>query len=166
MVTSLAISNSIKAYVGADTKIKWPNDIFFEEEKLGGILIENSIRKNKIESSIVGIGINVFQKEFSYDKAVSLASIVPFPINLDELFQEILLHFEAQYLRLRSSHLDELHSEYHDKMYLINQPGIFHAENKKFEGKIIGINQDGRLRIKTSDKIREFQFKEVQYVRN
>ena len=61
---TLGITDSLTKLLGNSCKIKWPNDIYFKEDKIGGVLIENTVRGNKISESVIGIGLNVNQTVF------------------------------------------------------------------------------------------------------
>ncbi|MEJ7820957.1 MAG: biotin--[acetyl-CoA-carboxylase] ligase, partial [Chitinophagaceae bacterium] len=67
VAVSLACLEFYKKYAGDETKIKWPNDIFWNDRKAGGILIENVVKGNDWQWAIIGIGININQTEFSVD---------------------------------------------------------------------------------------------------
>src|SRR5690606_27329676 len=109
---SLALYDLVTTILGEKVKIKWPNDIFFENNphsgsdlagarKICGILIQNSIKKDFIDSSIVGIGLNVNQKNFTYPQAGSLASITGREYDLEQLFVRLMEKVEARYLQLK-----------------------------------------------------------------
>ncbi len=104
MAISIALRNALKTRVPEHIAIKWPNDIYYLERKLGGILIENSISGSQYKAAVVGIGINVNQINFSFQQvktAVSLSEILQENVNLFELLAEICSHIEGQYLRLK-----------------------------------------------------------------
>ena len=92
MAISLAILKALKGLNIPDLSIKWPNDILSADKKVCGILIENVI-KNKLNSTIIGIGVNVNQTEFNnLPKASSLKVITGIHYNLDEILQGIIEH--------------------------------------------------------------------------
>ena len=74
MIASLAAVKSIESVTGLKTQIKWPNDILIDGKKVGGILIENEVRGNKVAYSIVGIGINVALNVADYNEIAATAT--------------------------------------------------------------------------------------------
>ena len=91
MVICLGIVDALKPILGNDSKIKWPNDIYFKNNKLGGILIENSTKGYQLKESIIGIGLNVNQKDFpeSLSRVTSISNVLLKDYNLDDLLIQI-----------------------------------------------------------------------------
>ena len=102
IITSLAICDTLKTEI--KTEIKWPNDIYSGNQKICGILVENTLSGHKIESSILGLGLNVFQRDFA-NQAASLASLGS---DLDKwsFLESFLPHLESYYNVLRSGELE------------------------------------------------------------
>src|SRR5690606_10094291 len=106
MAISIALNNALQPLVGNGISIKWPNDIYYQNRKLGGILIENIISGQSFKSSIIGIGLNVNQQHFQpelKDRATSIYQILHKDVNLDELLAVICSQIESQYLKLKSN---------------------------------------------------------------
>jgi BirA family biotin operon repressor/biotin-[acetyl-CoA-carboxylase] ligase len=74
--------------------IKWPNDLYFGHKKLGGILIETSIKNNKLEEAVIGIGININQEQYSESKATSMKLISKVEYSLEKLLPQLLTSLE------------------------------------------------------------------------
>lgn len=164
MLVSVAILNALKGLGKSMFKIKWPNDIFYDEYKVGGILIENTIQGAIIENSIIGIGINVNQKSFDYlFKAASLSKIFNRQFDLNNLLNKIIKQIEKQFLNLKSGNYQTLRSNYLDNLYWLNEKHSF-ISSVKFKGIIIGIDQIGRLMVETEHGLKKFNFKEIQYL--
>ena len=89
---NVAVSVAVQRILGDDFTIKWPNDIYWEDKKVAGILIENAIIGNEVKYSIAGIGLNVNQTEFKSDapNPVSLKQIRGRDYDLDELMTQLL----------------------------------------------------------------------------
>lgn len=164
IVTSLAIYDSLYSILGKKLKIKWPNDIYYEDRKLGGILIENSIRANSIENSIIGIGLNINQTEFSIVKATSLAEICLQNFDLNDILESILLNLEKRYLKVKQNRIEQLFDHYRLRMYRYQTQHSFKDTSGSFKGKIINIDKSGQLMIETDDQIRSYSFKEVEFL--
>lgn len=161
--TSLAIADFLKTYVKQGIAVKWPNDIYINDGKLGGILIENAIRKGNIEYAIVGIGLNINQQHFSTEKATSLAHVCQQEFDLESLLHPLLHYIETRYLQLKVGKYKILLQDYLSKLYWMGEERVFKA-NERFTGEICGIDEIGRLMIKTKEGIRKFDVKEVSFV--
>jgi BirA family biotin operon repressor/biotin-[acetyl-CoA-carboxylase] ligase len=164
ILVSVAIINVLKRLDKSSFKIKWPNDIMYNGYKVGGILIENTIQGTNIENSIIGIGINVNQNSFDHQfKATSLIKLFKRPFDLNILLNEIIMQIEEQFLILKSGNKYILQSIYLDNLYWINEKHTF-ISAYEFEGIIIGIDQIGRLEVKTENGLEKFNFKEIKYL--
>jgi BirA family biotin operon repressor/biotin-[acetyl-CoA-carboxylase] ligase len=164
MVISLAIFNTLNDYIPDKLRVKWPNDIYFEHQKLGGILIENSIQGNYLTSSIVGIGLNVNQIEFKNLNANSLRNVIEKVVDLSILYSSVLEKIEKYYLFLKNQEYDLLKNEYLKILFRLNEWHQFKKNNLKFIGKITGVDSNGRLEIETEIGLEVFDFKEVEFV--
>ena len=163
---SLAVYDLLTNYLGEKVKIKWPNDIYVESpgfsKKICGILIQNTIKKDSLENSIVGIGLNINQQSFAETKAISLLNISQKEHDLEIIFSQLMEKIEGRYLQLKESP-DNLIREYLKVLYWYKQPHTFKASDF-FKGMIVGIDEIGRLKIETGGIIRHFNFKEVEFV--
>jgi len=160
---SLGVTDFLKDMTN-HVSIKWPNDIYIRKGKVAGILIENSIRINKISSSIVGIGLNINQLTFTSNapNPVSLCQITGKVYDLEESLSQLCLKIDARYHQLRNGEFRKIDENYTEMLY---QRGIwshYSAEDVDFDGQILGVDQIGRLIIETrSGKINKYDFKEV-----
>jgi len=102
MAISLGIYDTLLPLVGDRLRIKWPNDIYVDTQKLGGILIENTLHGYSIAWSVVGIGLNINQTEFTYPTATSLQQQAPLPdaYDLPGLLSRLCETLEKRYLQL------------------------------------------------------------------
>ena len=164
IVTSLSIHKALKEAGIPNLKIKWPNDILSEKKKICGILIENVIKNNKLNSCIVGVGLNVNQTEFkNLPKATSLKLATEKHYDLDELLIKIINHLKHYFMRLDKGALAELKREYEVELFRINKPSTFKdAEGNMFSGFIKGVSNSGKLNVLLEDDIiQEFDLKEI-----
>ena len=153
-----------KSYAGSETKIKWPNDIYWRDRKTGGILIENVVRKRRCLYSIVGIGININQTNFegSLVNPTSLKEITGIHFDQVQLARELCSFLEPHYRRLKS-HSTKILEDYNLNLYRLNSPVKFRKGNLVFETTIQEVLPSGRLR--TYDTMeREFNFGEIEWV--
>lgn len=165
-VVTLGIHSALNNYVDR-LSIKWPNDIYAGNGKLGGILIENSIMNSCIKSSVIGIGINVNQTRFFSDapNPVSLSMLANKKFDNELLLSEILSGIDFYYSLLKQDEEERINSEFISVLYRFNEKHWFKDEQGRFKGEIVGINKTGQLMIKKSnEKIMEYHFKEVEFL--
>ena len=164
-IISLAIKNTLEQYT-SDICIKWPNDIYWKDKKIAGILIENSLQKGKIQFSIIGVGLNVNQTEFISDapNPISLAQITGREYNREEILLQITSEIKKLYTEMDT---DKIHTSYLTSLYRNKGWHSFRAENETFEAQIAAIKADGMLELKLKDEsVRGFYFKDVEFVIN
>lgn len=161
------ITNHLQSTDKNAVKIKWPNDIYFKNKKLGGILIENMISGKKYQNAVVGIGLNINQTEFGTDliNPVSLKNITGHFFNIDDLLLEFLSEFENRYLQLKGTQWKNINEEYNKRLLFFDEEHLFKDFlGKSFLGKIIGINPVGKLIIDNyRGEYKEFDFKEIEF---
>ncbi len=149
-------------------KVKWPNDIMSGSSKLAGILIENSLIRDSIAHSIVGIGLNVNQDLFPAELAgaVSMKERTGEHYNLEDLLDRLITHIKEEMLSLETSQFEKLRSEYAENMYRKNAPSMFKLPGgKPFVAEIRGVTNSGLLILRDEDgKDAHYAHKEVEYL--
>ena len=119
---TLAIKDTLDEYLIDKVQIKWPNDVYVNDEKLGGVLIESTMKGPIVGTSIIGIGLNVNQQSFNTGmNATSMILESGRGIVVDQLLRELNFHLEKRYLQLRSS-LSQLDSSFHNALFKLNVP--------------------------------------------
>ncbi|WP_411768599.1 biotin--[acetyl-CoA-carboxylase] ligase [Winogradskyella sp. A3E31] len=164
MITALAVTDALKTLNIPKISIKWPNDILSEGHKIGGILIENLIKHNKIHATIIGIGLNVNQKFFyKLPKASSLYVLTGQLFDTDELMTLILKHLKEQFRLLENHDFKLIKSNYEALLFRKQKPSTFETSyGKHFTGYINGVTEDGKLEVMVEDGIlKTFDLKEV-----
>jgi len=151
ILATLAVQDVLANYVPSGLFIKWPNDIYHQNKKLSGILIDSEVQRYKIKTSIIGVGLNVNQIRFTEQGPTSLALIFHRQFCLQKLFIQLLVALEDRYLQLRTKGLVPLQTVYFKKMYWIDEVHTFRDATHVFQGKIRGIDALGRLVIAHSD---------------
>jgi BirA family biotin operon repressor/biotin-[acetyl-CoA-carboxylase] ligase len=149
-----------------NVSIKWPNDIYIGKKKVAGILIENSIRIDRISSCIVGIGLNINQQVFISDapNPISLSQITGIIYNLEESLSDVCSKIDARYQQLCNGKFKQIDADYIDVLYQRGSWCDYSDENGDYNGQIIGVDKIGRLKIETKDgKINKYHFKEVVF---
>lgn len=165
IVVSLALISTLNELMIKNLKIKWPNDILSDYKKIGGILIENVIKNNQLQASIIGIGLNVNQTEFdNLPQASSLINITGRVFSLEELLDRIVVNLKLMFSELQEKHaFEELKKNYTNALFRLNKPSTFKDKNNQlFAGYIYGTDQHGNLLVLLENKvIRSFGFKEI-----
>ncbi len=164
IAVSLGIQDALEKYLREGLSIKWPNDIYFRDKKIGGVLIENTLIGKNINSSIIGIGININQSEFGINTASSLKNILGEDQNLSAIFEELIEKIEKRYLQLVNNETALLKDEYVSKLFRINTKAVFKDDKGKFEGEILGINEVGKLNIRRQNFVKSYDIKEIAYL--
>ncbi len=164
IAVSLAVITALKKNNIPDLSIKWPNDILSANKKIGGILIENSIKSDGTILSIVGLGLNVNQTNFEgLPKASSLAVVTGKEFNKEELLFEIIANLEVNVAESKLN-TASLRQQFVDLLYKKDIPMPFtNQKEEKFMGIIQGISPMGRLQVLLeNDSVTEFDIKEIQ----
>lgn len=159
----------LKGRVNPDEfRIKWPNDIYYRNKKLGGILITHRIMGPGIDTSIVGIGLNVNQTIFPDDlpNPVSLKQIWGEESPLPSLLEALCNALNRRYAMLKSGDWDKQMRLDHDYEKSLLGFGIlrdFTNSDRSFQGTIRGVDELGRLMVETTNgEIGLFNHKEIE----
>lgn len=162
ILSSISVYEVLKKYKLNNLTIKWPNDIMTENKKIAGILIENSVRGNKINHSVIGVGININQSQFlDLPNATSVFlesgkkhSVEKIAVELKDAIQKNFTDFE-----IRETELIEF---YNSVLFKRNVTTDFTTVNaKKIQGTIIGVNKEGTLSLKQKNH-KVFEYAENQ----
>jgi BirA family transcriptional regulator, biotin operon repressor / biotin---[acetyl-CoA-carboxylase] ligase len=144
-------------------KIKWPNDIYVGDKKIAGILIENTIEKDNIVSSVIGIGLNVNQNEFlSLERATSLQMILQKSLSIDQLLLSLNTSLIAKVSLLK--HRKIMKDIYQKHLFQLHETKKYAIENAEIEGQIIGVTDNGWLMIESEQAVLKFDLKEIRYL--
>lgn len=147
--------------------IKWPNDIYWKDKKIAGILIENQLLNNKVNQSIVGIGLNINQEIFSSNltNPTSLYKITGTKHNLDSLWCTLIDNIKHYYKLLDEGKAGQIKIAYHNHLYRREGYHLYKDDKGEFEASVLKIQPDGQLILldKTGKK-RGYYFKEVSYI--
>jgi len=151
MAASISVSKAIKEVTGLKTEIKWPNDILIKNKKVCGILTELNADLNKINYTIVGIGLNVNNK---IDKqlneiAISLKQVVGSDVSRDKLFKSILKNFDINYFRLKNNDFKYIKKTWLTYSNIIGKKVKIIEEKNVTEGVVKDIDDNGYIILKT-----------------
>lgn len=164
MAVSLGIATAME-FFGISASIKWPNDLYVGNRKLGGILIENALMGDRVRDCIAGIGLNVNQTTFSekVPNPTSMKLLLGEAFDLDAVCDKILMEIDGHYSMLERGEIQKLTDQYHQKLYLRGQESLFEDETGPFTGIIEGVNAFGQLIMVTANGPKIYQFKEVRF---
>ena len=166
MTISLGISDLIDKY-HPGCKIKWPNDIYLNDKKIAGILIENSISGSILKSSVAGIGLNINQVNFppNIPNAGSPKQITGKEFDTEVLLKELLSELDKRYKLMLYGDRESIRREYISKLYRLNEWSRYRSAGSAFKGRITNISDEGHLIIENhGGKMMTFSFKEVDYL--
>ncbi len=164
VAVALGCFDFFSKYIKQNIKIKWPNDIFINDRKAGGILIENAVKGNLWQWAIIGIGLNINQEDFDKElRAISLKQITGINYDVIELARELLETVIKRIGQLKSGEFDNLLYEYNENLFCRNKTAKLKKGNIVFETKIKDVNPFGALITKDAIE-RTFEFNEVEWV--
>lgn len=186
---ALACYDFYKKYAGAETRIKWPNDIYWRDRKAAGILIENrqvgisgafaggehrapgtseaveQTTGNTWQWAIAGMGININQTQFAKGvrNPVSLKQITGKDFKVEALAKELCLFLEQRWQDVMAGKQEQLFSDYHAALYKLNETVTLKRDSQVFETTIMGVSPSGWLLTKDAVE-RQFAVGEVEWV--
>jgi len=151
-VTALACRDLFSSYALSSTKIKWPNDLYWEDRKAGGILIQNILQGNEWKYAIVGIGMNINQVDFPANirNPVSLTHITGKTFNTVFLARELCAHLDRRWKQLISSQPGDILKEYQANLYKLEEMVTLKMNSDTFTATIKGVTGNGDLVVKTN----------------
>ncbi len=163
-LTSLAIKHVLDQFTEGFS-IKWSNDIYWKDKKIAGILIENSLLRNKIDKCIIGVGLNINQEVFKSNapNPISLKQITGKEIDREKMLSDIHTELLKLYHELN---YDKLQKEYHQSLYRKEgfHPYTDAATKEHFLARIERVEPDGKLILITKEgEQKEYYFKEVVF---
>ena len=168
---ALAVKDAIDPMLppGGTLCIKWPNDIYWHDSKLGGTLTETSLLGHHVRQSIIGTGLNINQTAFHSDapNPVSLQQITGRSYPLEPLLHAIIGSFSRRLQSLEQGAADSLQTEYGASLYRRCGFYPYRDRNGCFDAEIVSVAPDGTLTLRDrSGGLRRYQFKEVAFILN
>lgn len=163
-IVALALISFLNQLGIKNTSIKWPNDIYIKEKKIAGILIENILKNNKIEYTIVGIGLNVNQVDFTTKNATSLQLITSQAYDLNILLANFLEILERNYFLLKSNQHAVINEAYLKNLLGFQKERKFSTSTEQFKAIIIGVSAMGKLQLQKDEQVMEMDIKEITFL--
>lgn len=165
-VTALAIRDALSSYTPG-FQIKWPNDIYHNDKKIVGMLIENDLRGKWVYRSIIGVGVDINQTRFLSDapNPVSLAQILGKEVERDQVLNSITQQFNHYYGMMEREQFSELHNRYMQYLYHKGELHTYSDTTGTFLARIIDVEPSGHLVLECENgERRRYDFKEVTFI--
>ena len=150
---------------GSNPKLKWPNDILVNKQKIAGILIQNKLKGNYITHSVIGLGLNVNQLVFEVFSplATSLRLQLSNVYDVSNIQSQFLSFLFERLKRLKAGENQE--NEYLKVLFLKDKLAAFESNNKQFMGIIKGVSESGALLVQLeNDSIYVFENQQIKYL--
>ena len=166
-LASLAVLDTLRQFLEQKIEIKWPNDVFVDNKKISGILINNIVKDGLINSSVIGIGINVNQTNFNNKYiATSMKLLNRKDFELNEIEKMLMKNIKKQSMILLDKKISLLSSRYNNHLYGKNLYSLFVINKKRIYAKVIEVNQNGKIKLMFGDsEVNEFFQDEVKLLR-
>jgi len=163
---ALGVKETLDAYTDGII-LKWPNDVYYQERKIAGILIENELTGNTYSLSIAGIGLNVNQEHFlsGAPNPVSLKQITGMNYDTGIILEELVRNILYRYEQLKAGDTENLIRMYHEALY--RKTGFHRYEDGEgnFSARINRVSDDGLLHLVTDrNEERSYTFKAVHFL--
>lgn len=161
---SSIIRDFIQKKVSENVFLKWPNDFFLNDRKAGGMLIENKFQGSEWKWSIIGIGINVNQRQFEPgSQAISLCSSSTMDLNPDELAQGLHLHILEKLIKSEIPDFDQVLDHYNSNLYKKNEFVSLAIEDKVHQCQILEVNKEGFLLVDIDGDIKKIRHGQARW---
>lgn len=148
-----------------NVKIKWPNDIYVGGKKIAGMLVKNTVQGNNLIDSIIGIGININQENFSPEipnpTSLKLESGKVFPVK--NILDDLVRKFEIRYRQLKNGLTKKIGIEYLNTLYNYQTKAKYLVDEQAVEGIITGVTKFGQLVMIINGIQKEFDIKEIKF---
>jgi len=153
MVASLAVVRSIEAVSGLKPQVKWPNDILINDRKVCGILIESKVRRNTVNYSIIGIGVNVNLTLADFPEilpvATSLSAELGREVSRLDVVRQLLVEMDRLYLTLLDG--GSIYEEWRDSLVTLGKRVTVTWGKTRYEGVAESVARDGSLLLRQAD---------------
>jgi BirA family transcriptional regulator, biotin operon repressor / biotin---[acetyl-CoA-carboxylase] ligase len=165
MCAAVSIFEALSRLQIPHLSIKWPNDIYIGQKKIGGILIENNILGTKMNNSIIGIGINVSQQSFENPRASSLSKeLINQEIDKYAIAEKICEQLEEHLNELQKSNGQSVREIYLNNLFGKDQRRSFKTEEGTFEGMIKSVSVNGQLIVLSQNQEKYYNIKEIEHL--
>ena len=164
IITSISIFKTLLKINIKNISIKWPNDIYVNDKKIAGILIENLVYRKFIHKSVIGVGLNINQANFGSLNATSIINETLKKHSLNQILKIFKSIFNKEYLKLNSNKIHEEFDFYKKNLIGYQVEKKYEYNSDVIKGKIIDILSDGILVIQTKNSIMKLNFGDIRLV--
>lgn len=164
---ALGIRAALLSFVGEGITVKWPNDIYWQDKKIAGMLLTHTLCGATIATTLTGVGLNVNQRTFISDapNPISLRQIIGKDVPRHQVLEALLQAFELRYRQIQKGDYDALHQEYMQCLYCGKGLHTYEDAAGRFQASIQHISSTGMLHLKRADGIEKvYAFKEVKLI--
>lgn len=164
MAVALAVSDFARLYLGDAIRLKWPNDVYYHQAKLGGILIENSIQGSHLSDSVVGVGINVNQAHFFGPfTATSFTNITGRFYALHDLLEQLFTCFHKRFEALYAGQWLQQRTDYLQQLLGLGEQRTFEYQGQLIKATILDVDTEGHLVLDSSHGRLVMNNKEIKF---
>lgn len=152
---AVSVANAVERLTGQPVECKWPNDLMLNGKKLCGILLENSVQKDSIAYSVIGIGLNVNQKSFDNDLASSATSLFKETgkrLDRKKIFQSALAEMDQFYEDIQKGKFESILKQWNSRCSMFGHPVSIRQGDTTISGNAVGLSPDGGLIVKTPEQ--------------
>ncbi|MDR3132735.1 MAG: biotin--[acetyl-CoA-carboxylase] ligase [Prevotellaceae bacterium] len=164
-ITSLGVYDFLTQHAITST-IKWPNDAYVNDKKIAGILIEHHLGGSMLNASIIGIGLNANQQEFSKTAGQPTSMLLESgcTVAVETALPELVAAILRRYALLQQGGAQRIDEEYHARLYRLNEWRQFETGKRRFRAKIVAVQRNGQLLLQdATGDTKAFAFKEVRF---
>lgn len=164
VMTSMAIVDTLQFWMDQSIKVKWPNDVYVNDKKISGILIQSGIQGSTLQYSIIGIGLNVLQNKWPSEvkNPTSIVLNTSDDIDLNEVKSMLFEQLEKHYQTIQKD-ASKLLDRYRGSLYKKDEETVFYIQGKSVKGTVRAVDDFGRLIVDTSDGPRLFEVGEISF---
>ena len=167
MANALALWDTLSNYL-SDIKIKWPNDIYWKDQKICGTLIEPTLQGPFIKSCIIGTGININQQTFRSDapNPVSMSQILGHEVDRKDVLEKVIINTCKYIDEVKAGDWDAIRTHYRSHLYRLGETHSYRfSDGSEAACKLTNVSDDGHLELLHPHRgPLRFTFKEVQFV--
>lgn len=166
-ISALAVKDTVEELIETDVWVKWPNDVLVHNMKVSGMLIECNWNQQRIQSAIIGIGMNVNQTLWDIDHTLSIRSIKKQFTPTQDVLSLLIQHFDRRYEQLKSGFHTAIRNEYNNCLFGRDVMNSYAYKGEVIQAIVLRAEQDGLLLIRSSEgKEIKVDLKEIQLIRN
>ncbi|MBI3252040.1 MAG: biotin--[acetyl-CoA-carboxylase] ligase [Candidatus Omnitrophica bacterium] len=156
LVTAVSLVKTARGFLRKRLGIKWPNDIVFQDQKVGGILTEMSAEPDRVHFVVVGVGINVNADPAALPPgALSLGQVAGKEVSRLDFTRAFLETWEKDYRRFKKGRFAELAAEWEEFSATSGRRVSAILSHRKIQGQATGIDEDGALWIRKDNGLQE-----------